>query len=383
MSARLIGVVFEALDVEALARFWAEALNWTIAEEDLGDGQAVIRPEGDDGVRLRFVPTARPKASKNRLHLDLGGGLRPSQEVERLLALGASKTDIGHSSRERTDGSGSKSGSMTSSRLSTCSLSRSCKSSSQRRCGGISGRCSSRCQMAGQPLDEHRSIPQDEQDVIVQTEQLLALGVSKDRIYIDRGFSGTIRRNRAGLDQLAAVWDGSVFTVTKFDRFARNMAEANETLTELRRRGVLFGLGASVYDWNDPVGRLFLQTLAMVAEFEANIGHQRTREGMALAKKNGKLKGKQPKLPEPHGAPSAAATPPAKSPSPILPPNTASGVPPSTASSTPRPTTPTRPHDQRPEATAVLAVEWLVASLRRATLRPVTPTRVEGRGCWR
>lgn len=37
----------------------------------------------------------------------------------------------------------------------------------------------------------------------------------------------------------------------------------------------------------------------MVAEFETSIGHQRTREGMALAKKNGKLKGKQPKLPEP------------------------------------------------------------------------------------
>jgi DNA invertase Pin-like site-specific DNA recombinase len=35
------------------------------------------------------------------------------------------------------------------------------------------------------------------------------------------------------------------------------------------------------------------------AEFEANLGHLRTREGMALAKKNGKLKGKQPKLPEP------------------------------------------------------------------------------------
>jgi hypothetical protein len=39
------------------------------------------------------------------------------------------------------------------------------------------------------------------------------------------------------------------------------------------RRGVLFGLGASVYDWNDPFGRLFLQTLAMVAEFEANLNH--------------------------------------------------------------------------------------------------------------
>jgi DNA invertase Pin-like site-specific DNA recombinase len=139
----------------------------------------------------------------------------------------------------------------------------------------------------------------DEQDVIIQTEQLLALGVPTDRIYIGSGFSGTTRRNRAGLDQaLAAVWDGSVFTVTKFDRFARNMAEANQILTDLSDRGVLFGLGASVYDWNDPFSRLFLQTLAMVAEFEANLGHLRTREGMALAKKNGKLKGKQPKLPE-------------------------------------------------------------------------------------
>ncbi|MEV4188547.1 recombinase family protein [Streptosporangium canum] len=63
------------------------------------------------------------------------------------------------------------------------------------------------------------------------------------------------------------------------------MAEANGILTDLSGRGVLFGLGGSVYDWNDPFGRLFLQTLAMVAEFEANIGHQRTREGMALAKR--------------------------------------------------------------------------------------------------
>ena len=53
-----------------------------------------------------------------------------------------------------------------------------------------------------------------------------------------RGFSGTTRRNRGGLDQaLAAVWPDSVFTVTKFDRFARNMAEANQILTDLSGRG--------------------------------------------------------------------------------------------------------------------------------------------------
>ncbi|SPL88606.1 unnamed protein product [[Actinomadura] parvosata subsp. kistnae] len=46
-----------------------------------------------------------------------------------------------------------------------------------------------------------------------------------------------------------------MFTVTKFGRFARNMAEAhNEILADLS------GRGGSVYDWNDPFGRLVLQT---------------------------------------------------------------------------------------------------------------------------
>lgn len=139
----------------------------------------------------------------------------------------------------------------------------------------------------------------DEQDVLVQTEQLAEFGVPADRIYIDHGFSGASRRNRTGLDQaLAAVWPGSVFTVTKFDRFARNMTEACQILTDLSARGVKFGLGAAVYDWDDPFGRLFLQTLAMVAEFEANLIRLRTREGMAVAKRKGKLRGKQPSLPE-------------------------------------------------------------------------------------
>lgn len=35
----------------------------------------------------------------------------------------------------------------------------------------------------------------------------------------------------------------------------------------------------------------------MVAEFEANLNHLRAREGMAVAKRKGKLRGKQPKLP--------------------------------------------------------------------------------------
>ncbi|AWR15432.1 recombinase family protein [Corynebacterium diphtheriae] len=45
-----------------------------------------------------------------------------------------------------------------------------------------------------------------------------------------------------------------------------------------------------------PTGKLLFNVLAMVAEFEADLISARTREGMAIAKRKGKLKGKQPKL---------------------------------------------------------------------------------------
>jgi DNA invertase Pin-like site-specific DNA recombinase len=51
-----------------------------------------------------------------------------------------------------------------------------------------------------------------------------------------------------------------------------------------------------VYDPNDPMGKMFFNILATFAEFEVDLIRLRTREGMAIARKNGRLKGKQPKL---------------------------------------------------------------------------------------
>jgi DNA invertase Pin-like site-specific DNA recombinase len=134
------------------------------------------------------------------------------------------------------------------------------------------------------------------QDLTAQRQALAALGVPRDRIYLDKGLTGTSRA-RPGLDQaLAAVREGDTLTVTKLDRLARSVQDALDILSHLSQRGVKFALGGSVYDWHDPFGRMFLQILAVIAEFEVNLLRQRTREGMAIAKQNGKLKGKQPKL---------------------------------------------------------------------------------------
>ena len=46
------------------------------------------------------------------------------------------------------------------------------------------------------------------------------------------------------------------------------------------------------------MGKMFFNILATFAEFEADLIRMRTREGMAVARAKGKLRGKQPKLSE-------------------------------------------------------------------------------------
>ena len=59
--------------------------------------------------------------------------------------------------------------------------------------------------------------------------------------------------------------------VTKLDRLARSLPDARAIADELAARQVRLSLGASVYDPNDPVGRLLFNVLAMVAEFESDL----------------------------------------------------------------------------------------------------------------
>ena len=138
----------------------------------------------------------------------------------------------------------------------------------------------------------------DKQDLTSQQAALVELGVSPDRIYTDRGLTGT-SRERPGLDQaLAAVRAGDTLVVPKLDRLARSVPDARDIADSLVKRGVRLALGSSVYDPSDPMGKMFFNVLATFAEFEADLIRMRTREGMAIARAKGKLRGKMPKLSE-------------------------------------------------------------------------------------
>ena len=136
----------------------------------------------------------------------------------------------------------------------------------------------------------------DEQDLTAQREALLGLGVDRDRLYLDHGLTGTTRA-RPGLDQaLAAVRAGDTLVVPKLDRLARSVPDARAIGDDLVARGVALSLGGSVYDPHDPMGKMFFNILATFAEFEVDLLRMRTREGMAVARAKGRLKGRAPKL---------------------------------------------------------------------------------------
>lgn len=84
--------------------------------------------------------------------------------------------------------------------------------------------------------------------------------------------------------------------VTKLDRLARSVPDARAIADELTAREVKLNIGGSVYDPTDPIGKLLFTALSMVAVFEADLARLRTREGMAIAKAKGRLRGKKPKL---------------------------------------------------------------------------------------
>ncbi|MEU6745355.1 recombinase family protein [Spirillospora sp. NPDC046719] len=84
--------------------------------------------------------------------------------------------------------------------------------------------------------------------------------------------------------------------VPELDRLARSVPDARDIGDTPVQRGVRLSLGGSIYDAAAPMSEMLFNMLAVFAEFEADLLKMRTREGMAIARSRGKLKGRAPKL---------------------------------------------------------------------------------------
>jgi hypothetical protein len=106
MTIRWYSVVVDSRDVAAQGRWWAEVLGWTVVYE-AEDEVVIVPPHAltkrdsipveEHGPGLVFVTVPEGKTVKNRLHIDLAPRADDDQvaEVERLVALGATRIDVG------------------------------------------------------------------------------------------------------------------------------------------------------------------------------------------------------------------------------------------------------------------------------------------------
>ncbi|MBX5145387.1 recombinase family protein [Rhizobium lentis] len=90
------------------------------------------------------------------------------------------------------------------------------------------------------------------------------------------------------------VREGDVLVVTKLDRLARSVADLMTITGKLRHKGVELRILALNLDTSTANGKLMLNLLGSIAEFERELMLERQREGIAKAKAEGKYKGRAP-----------------------------------------------------------------------------------------
>lgn len=113
------------------------------------------------------------------------------------------------------------------------------------------------------------------------------------KIFIDK-MSGK-DTNRPQLQaMLDYVREGDVVVVSDFSRLARSTRDMLQIVQELTDKGVgLISLKENI-DTDTPQGRFMLTVFAALAELERETILQRQREGIAIAKQQGKYKGRKP-----------------------------------------------------------------------------------------
>lgn len=130
-----------------------------------------------------------------------------------------------------------------------------------------------------------------EQNTMRQEVLMQELGV--DEVYIDR-LSGK-NTDRPELKKMTDyVRKGDTVIVESISRFARNTRDLLDLVEKLSEKGVEFVSKKEAIDTTTPTGKFMLTVFGAVAELEREYILQRQQEGIAIAKAEGKYRGRKP-----------------------------------------------------------------------------------------
>ncbi|MUV26371.1 helix-turn-helix domain-containing protein [Burkholderia thailandensis] len=129
-----------------------------------------------------------------------------------------------------------------------------------------------------------------------QLREIEAAGFAVDkRRVVSESISGSVSADqRPGFAQLLVrMEEGDVLIVTKLDRLGRNAMDVRATVEGLAERGIrVHCLALGGVDLTSAAGRMTMQVLNAVAEFERDLLIERTHAGIARAKAEGKAMGR-------------------------------------------------------------------------------------------
>ena len=123
-----------------------------------------------------------------------------------------------------------------------------------------------------------------------QHRDLLAAGV--ERTFSEQ--TSSVGPRKALDDAIDFIRQGDTLVVTKLDRLARSVADLCAIVAKIEDKGAALRILAMNLDTGTPPGRLMLNVIGSVAQFEREMMLERQREGIAKAKGEGRYKGRQP-----------------------------------------------------------------------------------------
>ena len=124
-----------------------------------------------------------------------------------------------------------------------------------------------------------------------------------DSVVLDKVFEDKSSGKNTDRPQLTAclahLREGDTLHVHSMDRLCRNLDDLRRIVKELTSRGVVVKFhkeGLSFTGEDSPMSNLLLSMLGAVAEFERSIILERQREGISIAKSEGRYRGRKPSL---------------------------------------------------------------------------------------
>lgn len=134
----------------------------------------------------------------------------------------------------------------------------------------------------------------EEQHLDLQLDALGQAGCHK--IYTDQGVSAVAKKRDGFESALKALRTGDVLVIWKMDRAFRSLKHALDTLEMFEHREIAFVSLTDQIDTTTAMGKCMYQIRNAFAELERNLISERTKAGMAAAKKRGVKLGRPQKL---------------------------------------------------------------------------------------